>query len=444
MKKKFYNVGTLLYVRNMKCGVEVAAAIAGGLLAAGGSVAAAGINSSAQANINAENEELTRDSWHMQERWMNEQMDFNLVEAEKARDWQSEEAAIQRDFSEHQALLQRQFESEEAAKARDWNAVDAQIQRAKDAGVNPAFYINNGFPTSNVTAGGAAAQTPSVPSTSPSSAVGSPTPAVIPKQAPNLGALSHLGEIANTMSDVALKGAQTKKVNEETKSTITYNQFQAALHQAKLKVDDATSAKMFADVKQIESYIDEIHAKIAEIKANTALIGNEAKVKEIEAFFKSDEMKANIDLIKSKTNWNDKMIDYYFAKLPYELGVMSSESALNYANSTLANMRSQLTEHEISQVDAITSLYKTENANALIDYTVKRTYDLKNAKEEYNQNVSQSKKMEYESSDAVMIIGTTSQVLNSVSGIAGAGAQVGAAAKYIKGGVKPSQVRGFR
>lgn len=459
MKKKFHIVGTLLYVRNFKCGAGVGAAIIAGVASsAAGAAVGAGINAASTAAVNADNEDLTRESWGQQSAWMHEQMFFNHSQAKLAREWQSEENQLSRmfaeeqaqkayDFNAQQAQIDRDFQAEQAALARDWNAVDAQMARAKAAGVNPALYAGGSMPTSNITPGGAAASgnPASAPSNSasPAASVGTPSALMIPKQSPNLNALSHLGEIGNQVADIKLKDAEAKRIKAEERKTNTYNQFQEYLLKSNIKVNEATSAKLYADVKQAEAYIDEIKAKVQQIQAATTLTNNEAKIKEIEAYFKSDECQAMIDKLKSETNWNDKMIDYYFTKLPLELGVLRSESAVNAANAKLSEIRSHLTAHEINQVDAVTSLYQTENANALIDHTVKRMYDVKNAGEDYKQNKAATKQAEYQSSDAVQIIGTTCQIVNSVTGIATSAAGAGAAVKYIKGGNKPPKVKGF-
>lgn len=91
----------------------------GALLAAGVTAASSAhtqaANASAQANLNKKT------------------MEFNRVEAEKARDWQAQQDAINRLFNSRQSSAQRVWASEEAETAREFDANQAAIGRQFNA-----------------------------------------------------------------------------------------------------------------------------------------------------------------------------------------------------------------------------------------------------------------------------------------------------------------------
>lgn len=115
--------------------------------------------------------------------------------------WQEQQLGRQLNFQRDEAEKNRKFQSQEAAIARQWNAIGAQLQRADAAGVNPFALVNNGQYGS---AAGAVAPAGSMPS-------GSGT---IPQPPANtrLQEMEGFSMVASALSSIA----EAKKAGVET------------------------------------------------------------------------------------------------------------------------------------------------------------------------------------------------------------------------------------
>lgn len=366
-----------------------------------------------------------------------ENLDFQDLQGQISRDFNAVEAQKARDFNAEQAEINRQFQTVEAQKTRDFNAIDAQVSRAKAAGVNPALVAGQGQ-LSSAQAGGSAA---SGGAASSSPVNGSPIPLltapVMQNKVQALEGLSHLGL---QMSEISKNFAEAKNIDAKTKTEFTYQDYQKDLLSMNIKLSKVQEAKLWADVNQVNEYIKQIQADVQKIQAITNLTNQEVTIKEIEKHWKSDECQALINKLKSETNWNDYQVEMYKYLLPVQIGFYKSQQAVNYANSHAAEAAAKLSVEQANEVRALASLYQTNNAQALLDYSINRTYGWKNAKENYYQNKAHTDIIEYNANDAVQIIGTTTQVLNSVAGAAQSAAQVGAAAKFVKAGIGSTTV----
>lgn len=165
MKKRYYDVGTLLYVRNQKRGLETAAIIGIGMAAASvtASTVSAASQKSAIEDANDANMQLQREAMAQQEKLFNEGNKFSHNEAEIARNFNSQEAEVTREW---QADMLREN--------RDWyeqyNSPSAQRQRYLDAGLNPTTLAGNLGTSPSFSVGGvsSASASPATSSSAPS------------------------------------------------------------------------------------------------------------------------------------------------------------------------------------------------------------------------------------------------------------------------------------
>lgn len=391
-----------------KCDVFGVGEIVGSGMQAGASIYGAERAKDATDSTNETNYKIAQEANELQDKWFHENQDFNAV----------------------QAQLNRDFQSQEAEKARvanqQWNSIQAQAKRAIDTGFNPASVVGGASGTTVVGASpqGSAASSGSAPNAI-AAQMQNPASAIVQALAP-------LSQVGQTMADIALKKSQMKKNEAETEGTLTHNSWIDALNRAGLKVSEATSAKLYADAKQSEEYLKVINQDVERIKAVTNLTNSEAAIKKIEEKWKDKELQAMINKNLADAGYSQEMTNYYKELLPVQLGLYRSETALNQAEARLKDMETHLTSEQINEVRETTSLIKTNNANALIDHTIKRTYGLKNAKEEYKQNVARTDQMEYNADNTVQVLGTTANVISAVAGAATSVGAVGAAGKYIR------------
>ena len=416
---------------------DVTAAVTGAIGALSSQIAADKAAKYASSDVGMTNEmnyRIAHENNLLSEQLFHEANDYNAVQAQLSRDFDAHQAQLTRDYNAREAQLNRDFQSAEAQKTRDWNAVDAQIQRAKNAGINPAWLAGSfvGAGSSATAAGSAASSSPvSGASASASSLPHLSTPQMQNKLPLYQTQLATQVELGKMFSEIQKNVAEAKKTDSETDINQTYKDFQRDILQRGIDVNDATCAKLYQDIVQSDSYIQEINQKVELAKASQSLITEQAEIAKIDKIWRDELNSASLKETLSKAGYNEASCNYIMAKLPLELGVLRSEESLNSANADLAKAKERMTEQDIKMADEQIQILKIDKKQATLDYTVNRTYQMANAREDFRQNKSRTqqnkyleKQMEFTSGDVVMVtreingvVNTAANAVNSVTGV---------------------------
>lgn len=143
------------------------------------------------------------------------------VTARKEREWNADQAEINRTFQSNQAALQRDWSAAEAERARDWeeemyskyNSLSGKVQQAHDAGVNPMLAITGNAVSPMSTSS-------PMPSGASAGAVGNPTGSFV--------------NIIGEMLGLQKLQAETSLIKEQAKGVAKDTSWKDMLNQAQL------------------------------------------------------------------------------------------------------------------------------------------------------------------------------------------------------------------
>lgn len=199
-------------------------AAVGSLIAGIGAAVGGGATAISQYATNSDNQELTREGWDRQEREAARQRIFNRDEAEKAREYYSEEAVM---------------------------------QRRESVGLNTAMVASES-------------------ATSGPSASGSPASlnAPIPNQAPNIGAvgtaisdaISNYFGFKSTESEIAKAGAETQRLYQDVAFHRVADNMNLRIISTNLSNLQKAGELTDAQIKQVQTLIDAEKHKISSAK----------------------------------------------------------------------------------------------------------------------------------------------------------------------------------
>ena len=436
MKKRYYDVGTYIYMSNQKRGTEliIAAAIAGAA-----SLAGAGINAASQSSANSANMQLNKDTLEEQKALFHEANQFNHNEAQIARNFNAQESQIARDFNAKEAETNRQFQAGMIQKFMDYNAPSAQYQRYLDAGLNPASLAGNvnnqGF---SIPSGSAASTSPV--SISPASAAGVPSLPVAHVNPVDYGSIVSNG--IKSASDMFSLG----KTYQETKGLVTENKFKEMTIQKGLELSDSEIKKNYAAASQMDS-----DAKLAEqrIKESAAIIKNlnaqaentdiDTQIKNIQKLYADDFFKYQSKEIQEKYKFTkgqaDTIVKYTYAQIAAAQG----SAAQAFAMAEYYKELKQLPASERAVFENTAHYIQTQDSRERYGYFLDQTFGYKErfwGVESKKQGVD---RQEYENSTPYRIIQGTKDVAVGVG--AGIGTAYGVS-KGIKGFGKKNYIQG--
>lgn len=354
MKKKFYNVGTLLYLRNHKCGLETAAIIAIGSAVA--TTAATTYSATSQASAvkdaNQKNLELNELALAQQKQLFTEGNIFNMREAEKAREFNSKEAALGRSWQEQ--MSDKQFQ-----KAMDWfdkySSPSSQYQQYLAAGLNPASLVGNinGYsPTFSLpsasSATGSAASSANIPQL--------PVAKVQPE---NLD----IGNIFKSAIESASGAMNVANQGQDYQQKLTDNQYRKLLHEANLVVQKETSNKLRKEIDVMNADITYTNKKIDEIGANIVHLGHinnnmdaDTQIKKMELFYKSAQYEQLLKNMEQQFHIDRRIADATIKEIGSRILKNRADSASAWSQAEYYKAVSALQPEYQKQVKAYTAL----------------------------------------------------------------------------------------
>lgn len=429
MKKKFYDVGTYLYMANQKRGTElvIAAAIAGAA-----SLAGAGINAASQSAANSTNMQLTKDTLEEQKALFHEANQFNHNEAAISRQFSANESAIARQYNSQEAETNRQFQAGMIQKYMDYNSASAQYQRYLQAGLNPASLAGNvnnqGF---SIPSGSAATTSPV--SVSPASAAGVPSLPTAHVNPVDYGSIVSNG--IKSASDIFSLG----KTYQETKGLVTENKFKEMTIQKGLELSDseirknyATANQMDKDANLAEQRIKESAAIIKNLNAQAENTDVDTQIKNIQKLYADDFFKYQSKEMQEKYKFTkgqaDTIVKYTYAQIAAAQG----SAAQAYAMAEYYKELKQLPAAERAQIEATTDYIGTQDARERYGLFLDRTFGYKERFWGIEHSKQGVDRQEYENS-------TPYRIIQGIKDVAvGVGAGVGTAYGVSKGlkGVK--------
>lgn len=248
---------------------------------------------------------------------------LSLIGQKKQRDWEEEQAAIERQWNEKMLDKQNQFSLDMWNRTNAYNDPSAQYERLKNAGVNPLYYNLDG------TGNGSAMQSSNILSSSrPTGVMNGLTAA-----APYLGNVAKdIAEIQNKRADTAKKNNENLTETQRRENMLTENEHLKTDIELKKSQKGLTDSQK-ANLDKATSWIDRLNtAAVGYQEAQTKV--SEATAKRIETLLEGEK------LLQAKTIED---FDHRWAKISAEIGKIADERNLlkedleNYALNHLSN-----------------------------------------------------------------------------------------------------------
>lgn len=250
-------------------------------------------------------------------KWNQKQLDAQIQENQKNRD-----------FNASQAEISRNFAREMFDESNRYNSMSNQVSQMRAAGLNPALaYSSNNFVGANAPSGASASSSGSV----------SPTQyATTDVAGPALAISRQLAEIDNIQ-------AQTRKLNAEGSILESDAKFRDALNSGRLQMQHLSLVVQGNVPKLQDSQISEMRAHTAQMEEeakNLVLLRQQISVgiegqkldnilKQIDSNYKSKEYEAVIAQIAAQTQKSKAEVYQLLTLTPAQLRQIDSQTALN-------------------------------------------------------------------------------------------------------------------
>lgn len=433
MKKKYYNLGILVYNRHLKFGDP----IIGGAIIGGSSLLSGIFGSEAQSDANAANIAIAQAQMEQQEKLFHEGNKFNHDEAALARQFSANQADIAQAFNAHQAQLNRDFQAGQLQKQMDWyenyNSASSQVQRYLDAGLNPASLAGKTDYSGSfgVPSGSAATATPA--SGIAASASAAPTVA---------GAhVEPVNPLGNVLTN-ALSGLQSymtsRKTGEETKGISIENEFKRQEKDLGLKLTKSQIKENVAQVSYLTQEAELAKQKIAEssqIVTNLSKQGQkldvEVELANMEKLYKSKAYDEMLGKLQQEHRLAKEEADVYVKMVMSEIAKNQSEAAAAYASAQYNKALSELVPEQRDRIIAEKSFIDSQTNGQRIQNYLNRKYGNKERALNLKQQKESIDKLEWENSGFVRGVGIVKDVAVTAASIVGTVYGAGAIGKGL-------------
>lgn len=343
MKKKFFDVGTFMYLRCNKCG---AAAVIG--FAA---LASAAVEASAQEDANDTNVQLTRESMAQQEKLFHEGNDFNAEQAELARQFNAQEAQTNRMFQAGQLNHQMNW-------YENYNSAAEQVKRYMQAGLNPASLggkldYSGSF---GVPSGAAATATPASAASAPS----------VPRA--EVQPVNPLQGVLKGATEAFSSYMQSRKTGAETQGILTENNFKEITIKKGLELSDSEIKKNYQQANLFVSEsdlankkIDETGAIIRNLDASSEKLDVETQIENIRKMYASDFYKYQVKELEQKYKFTKGLAET-IVKLTYSrIAANYGQAASAFSNAEYMSAYAKLAPFEQDVLDNTADVLDTQN-----------------------------------------------------------------------------------
>ena len=291
-------------------------------------------------------------------KWNQKQLDAQLAENQKNRDFNHSEAEIARNF-------QADFAREMFDKTNKYNSMSNQVAQLREAGLNPALmYSGSSFAPG------------SMPSVSAGGASGSGS--VSPTQYATTDTAGPALAIARQQAEIDNIKASTDKIRNESSILASdasfrdaWNSGQLALQgltidlsglEKDLKGNEISKARVEFQLLQKEYDSFEKHIQLLDTQIESGKLDN--LIKSIESTFKSREYEAMLDNIASNTALSKAQANSILRKLPHEIRSLGADAAYKSALTELCGKQGLV-------YDAQQGLIKSQTASVDADATQK-------------------------------------------------------------------------
>ena len=298
---------------------------------------------------------------------------LSLYGQKKQRDWEEEQAAIERQWNEQMLDKQNQFSLDMWNRTNEYNDPSKQYERLKNAGVNPLFYNLDG------TGNASAMQSSSVLSSSRPTGVMNGFSAA----APYLGSIAKdIAEIQNKRADTAKKNNENLTETQRRENMLTENEHLKTDIELKKSQKGLTDSQK-ENLDKATSWIDRLNtAAVGYQEAQTKV--SEATAKRIEALLEGEK------LLQAKTLED---FDHRWAKISAEIGKIADERNLlkeDLENYALNHMSNGIMGSGASIQNILRSFIGIERPETVRN-KAKQTVELMKAKAESKQALKQAR-----------------------------------------------------